>query len=108
MGEHKADHRRFREDWEARACGKPDCTHETEQLVLRSNCHPDAPVTVKYSFALQAVTVTCALCGMGVVDIAVAARHANSHNKKIGVAATPTLVQRMDPASKRNRARKKS
>lgn len=105
------DHRRFREDFEAIACGKADCTHADELIVLRSNCHPDAPVTVKYSFALQAVAVACAVCGMGIIDVAVAARNGNHHNKKAGAlparTPAPTTVQRMDAAARKNRARRK-
>lgn len=106
------DFRVFREWFDERSCGKADCMHATERIELRSNCHPDAPVMVRYSFVLQALTITCAVCGMGVADVVVAARTANGYNKKIGVLPadampTPTVVQRMDQRSRKNRVRRK-
>lgn len=82
---------------------------EDESLRLEPQCHPGNPVIAIYDLSHHLVVIACAACRMSVVDIAVARRPSEARAiVDIPVPPpTPTTVQRMDAAARKNRARKK-
>lgn len=78
-----------------------------ERAVLSPVCHPGSPTHVVYFPQSESVTIACAACGTGVIDLAVASRRSYSQRaRRLELVESPKVVQRMDAGSRRNRARK--
>lgn len=53
-------------------CSDPDCAHDHSVLYLRSRCHTNAPVEVRYEKQSAEIVVTCKFCKREVARIEVA------------------------------------
>lgn len=67
-------------------------------------CHEGAPLTAVFLRPSESVTLSCSVCGTGVVDLAIATKASRSRRRKrLEVAESPKVVQRMDGAARKNR-----
>lgn len=77
-------------------------------MLLTAQCHPSAGSLVYFVAEAGTISVRCAQCGMGIIDVAVAKKRSWSQRKKRARNAdTPKTVQRMDQRSRANRRRRK-
>lgn len=56
----------------AERCSNPECTTEHDELILESQCHPEAPHIVMYHKPSGVLYVLCAQCQRIANSIAVA------------------------------------
>ncbi len=78
-----------------------------ELIQLGSVCHPGAPLTAVYHVSSESLTLACATCGQGVIDVAIAGRRSYAQRRRrLQVVESPKVVQRMDARAKKNRERK--
>jgi hypothetical protein len=76
--------------------------------IITSACHPGTPLVVAYNVASEALVLTCSACGQGVADVPVAPRRSLAQRKRrLTLVRTPTVVQKLDQAARKNRDRKK-
>lgn len=78
-----------------------------EEVLLSPCCHEGSDVQVRFHPLEGVLVITCAQCGMGVVDLVVAKRSLFTRRAKGDGIETPTVVQKMDQKSRKNRKREK-
>jgi len=78
-----------------------------DSVLLSPCCHPGSEVQVTFHARAGTMSIACATCGMGVVDVLIAKRRLWSRRRADKESETTTVVQQMDQKSKKNRRRQK-